>query len=215
MRSDAFLTQMKQHCPGSMEPQRQSAVLLPFVAVQGRWHLLLEERAHTLRAQPGELCLPGGGMDPGERPGQAALRECCEELLIRPEQLELWGLGDVLTTPSGRTIHTALAQLRDYAGTFSPQEVHSMFTVPVDWLLEHPPLRFDSAVTTHPQPGFPQEWVPGGENYPWSQGRWPIFFYPPYQGRRIWGITAKILLHSLELVQRLGGLPPVPGEAEP
>lgn len=209
MQSNEFYEALRAHQPGPMEPGRQSAVALLFLAVDGRWEILLEERAHGLRAQPGELCLPGGGIEAGEAPAQAALRECCEELLIQPRQLELWGLGDVLTTPGGLTVHTALARLREYGGTFSADEVHTTFTVPVDWLMAQQPQRFDSTVSTHPAADFPHEWVPGGENYPWRKGRWPIYFYPEYQGRRIWGITAKVLFHTLQRIQMMGGLPPV------
>lgn len=207
MQSDVFYEQLKNYRPGPMEPGRQSAVLLPFVAINGRWELLLEERAHGLRAQPGELCLPGGGMEAGESPVQAALRECCEELLIQPEQLEYWGCGDLLTTPGGLTVHTVLARLHGYTGTFSADEVHTTFTVPVSWLLENPPLRSECETITHTCPGFPHEWVPGGENYPWRKGRWPVYFYPEYQGRRIWGITAKILYYTLKRLKNMGGLP--------
>lgn len=208
MQANEFYKAIQDHRPGPMEPGRQSAVAILFLTVNDQWHVLVEERAHQLRVQPGELCLPGGGVEPGESPVQAALRECCEELLVEPKQLQLWGQGDILTTPSGLTVHTVLARLYEYKATFSPQEVHTVFSVPVDWLLSQQPYRFDSQVSTCPGADFPQDWVPGGKNYPWRKGCWPIYFYPEYQGKRIWGITAKILYHTMERIKVLGGLPP-------
>ena len=205
---ESFYTRMGQHTPTLMEPGRRAAVLLPFVASGGEWHIVLEERARTLRHQPGEICLPGGMVEPGESPRAAALRETCEELLVGPSQLELWGAGDLLHTPAGMTLHPYLVRLSGYRGGFSAQEVHSVFTVPASWLLAHPPMQYTTRLATCPEPDFPYERVPGGRAYPWRRGRWPVYFYE-YQGRTIWGITAKILCHTLELVQQLGGLPPV------
>ncbi len=41
--------------------------------------VLLLERAHTLDDHPGQVAFPGGGIDPGESPVAAALREAQEE----------------------------------------------------------------------------------------------------------------------------------------
>ncbi len=204
-----FYTAVHQHRPRLMEPGRESAVLLPFVAGPKGWQLLFEVRASGLRSQPGEICFPGGGIEPGEDPAQTALRETCEELLVGPEQVELWGAADLLHTPAGLTVSPYLGQLRQYQGGFSPQEVEQVFTVPVSWFMEHPPEEFFSRIGTTPEPGFPYGRVPGGEAYPWRSGRWPIYFYPEYEGRVIWGMTAKLLFYTLEWVQQLGGLPPV------
>ena len=212
MERHPFYDKLQARTPGLLEAGRASAVLLTFVPRQGAWHLVLEERSRRLHHQPGELCLPGGMVEPGEAPAQAALRETCEELLVEPGQLTLWGAGDVLVTPGGHTIHPFLAELRDYAGSYSPAEVHTTFTVPVQWLLANPPTKYITRTTTHPDPDFPYELVPGGRDYPWRQGKWPVYFYPEFEGRCIWGLTAKLLYHTLQMVQQLGGLPPVPEE---
>ena len=204
-----FYTAVWQHQPRLMEPGRESAVLLPFVAKPEGWHLLFEIRASGLRSQPGEICFPGGGIEPGESPEQAARRETCEELLLEPQQVELWGAADLLHTPSGLTVSPYLGCLNGYEGTFSAQEVEQVFTVPVAWLMEHPPEVYRSKSTTVPEPDFPYYKVPGGQAYPWRSGRWPIYFYPEYQGHLIWGMTAKILYYTLEWVRELGGLPPM------
>src|SRR5699024_11500896 len=51
--------------------------------------LVLEERGHSMRSQPGQFSLPGGGRDPGDRDDvHTALREAEEETGLDP--------GDVL-----------------------------------------------------------------------------------------------------------------------
>ena len=211
MEQHPFFEQLRQRTPALMEPGRQSAVFLPFVAQPDGWHILLEQRSAGLRQQPGEICLPGGGIEPGEGPAAAALRETCEELCVQPRQLTLWGPGDVLTTPGGQTIHSFLGQLRDYDGGFSPDEVHRTFTIPVQWLLDHPPEQHMAGTRTFTEADFPHERVPGGRAYPWRSGRWPVYFYS-WPGCELWGITAKILYHTLQMVEEMGGLPPIIGE---
>src|SRR4051812_8402110 len=54
---------------------RASAVLAALYADEGEAHVVLTRRAQHLRAHRGEVSFPGGGVDPGESPHEAALRE--------------------------------------------------------------------------------------------------------------------------------------------
>ena len=67
---------------GSERLQRNAAILLPLVTVDGRDALLFEVRSKRLEMQPGEICFPGGRIESGETPERAALRELWEELRI-------------------------------------------------------------------------------------------------------------------------------------
>ena len=40
------------------------AVLLPLIEVHNETHILFEVRSMSLRRQPGEICFPGGKVDP-------------------------------------------------------------------------------------------------------------------------------------------------------
>ena len=65
--------------------------------------LLLIRRATGLRANPGEIAFPGGFIEPGESPLDAALREAGEEVGLSPSDLEVLGeLPMVLT--GGRAV---------------------------------------------------------------------------------------------------------------
>ena len=74
-----------------------------------------------------------------------------------------------------------------------------MFTVPLAWLKSHPPLVQDVPVATVPGADFPFDKIPGGAAYPWRGGTYRVLFYE-YEGRVIWGITAKVLHRMLPLL---------------
>lgn len=79
--------------PPTGRPVRRSAVL---VLVAGEdadsAEILLEERGHTLRSQPGQFSLPGGGVDPEDLDDTAAaLREAHEETGLDPATVHVLG----------------------------------------------------------------------------------------------------------------------------
>lgn len=72
---------------------RRSAVLL-LVTGTGleEAHVVLEERGHAMRSQPGQFSLPGGGFDPGDRDDvHTALREAEEETGLDPRHVQVAG----------------------------------------------------------------------------------------------------------------------------
>lgn len=177
---------------------KESAVVLPLLECEGRLCVLFEVRAGELRSQPGEICFPGGAMEPSETPGQAAVRETAEELLVKEEQVELAAQLDILHTPANLTVYPFLAFLKEYEGTCSRAEVERVFTVPLSWFLEHEPEAYDTKVVTVPGEDFPYELIPDGRQYHWRQGRYKVLFYR-YENAVIWGMTAKIMHSFIEL----------------
>ncbi len=98
---------------------RRAAVALPVVeqghgaALDGmprfdEWSpapaLLLTRRASTLRKHAGQWALPGGRMDAGETPEQAALRELSEEVGLQLDASAVLGRLDDYATRSGYVI---------------------------------------------------------------------------------------------------------------
>jgi 8-oxo-dGTP pyrophosphatase MutT (NUDIX family) len=69
----------------------RSAVAI--LRVNGRYALQLRDNKPGISA-PGVWGLFGGGVEPGEEPGQAMLRELEEELAIRPAQCRLLWYAD-------------------------------------------------------------------------------------------------------------------------
>ena len=170
------------------------AVLVPLVKKNGGYHVLFEVRADRLKSQPGEICFPGGAVEAGETKRAAAVRETMEELLLKRSQIETLAPLDVLFTPANLTVWPFLALLKDYRGTFSPDEVERVFTVPLSWFAAHKPERFRTEVVTVPEEDFPFGRIPDGKEYRWRKGRYEVLFYQ-YGEEVIWGMTAKIL-HS-------------------
>ena len=81
---------LAQHEPTfiDMDQCHQAAVCIPLLKnTDGGYDVLFEVRAATIAHQPGDVCLPGGMVEEGEDPRNAALRELQEELLLSEEQM--------------------------------------------------------------------------------------------------------------------------------
>ena len=83
-------------------PAAVAVVLLP--DGENRACFLLTRRAATLRAHATQWALPGGRIDEGESPEEAALRELREEVGLRLEPDSVLGLLDDYGTRSGYLI---------------------------------------------------------------------------------------------------------------
>ena len=66
--------------------------------------VLLTRRAARLRQHAGQWALPGGRVDPGERPVDTAMRELREELALELDESVLLGVLDDYATRSGYVI---------------------------------------------------------------------------------------------------------------
>ncbi|PFG03196.1 NUDIX hydrolase [Bacillus sp. es.036] len=177
------------------------AVFLPLIERQGELHVLFEVRAHTLRRQPGEVCFPGGKVDRHDQsPKNAAIRETCEELGILEREVSVMGELDFLVT-SFQSIVYPFAGVINVASELSPNrdEVEEVFTVPLSHFIANPPERHDIRVHVQPDDSFPFHLIPNGEEYNWSSSSMPEFFYY-YQDYVIWGMTARILYHFIQLL---------------
>lgn len=177
----------------------KSAVLVPLVERNGEIHVLFEERAHHLRRQPGEIGFPGGRIDPGDSsPQAAAIRETCEELGVLPTSIDLIGALDYVVTPF-QIVYPFVGQIQgsDLISP-SPDEVASVFYVPLHFLRENPPVLYHADLQVTPPEDFPFEQIPNGRNYKWKAGQIPEYFYY-FEDRIIWGLTARILHHLLEI----------------
>ena len=185
-----------------MEPvtgvPRRSAVLIPLIQRDGELSLLFETRNAAIR-QGGEICFPGGRLENGETPEQAAVRETCEELLVAPSQIRV--IAPMFRTERGNLqILSYLGTITEYEGTFSPDEVANTFQIPLAWFLAHEPEMHTGKLTVQPDDGFPYELIPGGRDYPFAAGTRQFYFYRTPYGV-VWGLTASILYHSVELLK--------------
>lgn len=178
----------------------EAAVLIPLVETPDGLGIVLEVRALTLDVQPGEVCLPGGRIEAGESPEQAAIRETCEELLVSPGQIEIIGEMGSQPGPGGMPLHVFVGTLDSYEGTCSPDEVDRTFVLSLDWLLANEPDTY--AVTLAPSypDDYPWELVPGGQNYPWRARTNRVPFYRGTEPL-VWGATARVLARFASLLR--------------
>ena len=186
-----------------MESYRRSAVVIPLIETENGYEVLFEVRAIGLKHQPGEICFPGGGCDKGELPEAAAHREICEELLLSTEQVRLEAPMDIFVSPFNMVIYPYLGTLTGYEGTFSKDEVLEVFTVPLRFFMENEPRIYYNKVYTEPPENFPWDKVQGDYRYRWNTGNYPVVFYE-YEGRVIWGITARIMRNTVQLMRAAG-----------
>ena len=117
---------------------RHAAVALTLLPdAQGRPCFLITRRAERLRQHAGQYALPGGRLDPGETPEDAALREMHEEVgLVLPRENVLGRLDDYVTR-SGYRITPIVAWSPSSADLVpNPDEVAAAHLVPLA-ALEH------------------------------------------------------------------------------
>jgi 8-oxo-dGTP pyrophosphatase MutT (NUDIX family) len=153
---------------------RKAAVL---IAVTDRSDpgVLITHRPLTMRSHPGQAAFPGGKLDPGEDAITAALREANEELGIDPREVQVIGTSDPFRTRTGYDITPVLGVIPpDLPLDPNPDEVEAWFEVPLDILFD-----------------------PG--NYQLHHANWQgqdrHYYDMDWQGRRIWGVTADIIIN--------------------
>lgn len=190
--------------PGIIGSERFSkyAVLLPIIKKDNRLHLLFEVRSYQLRRQPGEICFPGGRMDPQDQNEKAtAIRETTEELGIRIEDIQNVYPIDYLVNPFGTIVYPFVGFLRDSAELApNPAEVAEVFAVPLTYLQETRPDIHDIHFKIEPEDDFPFDKIIGGEKYNWQMRKMEEHFYY-YEDKVIWGLTARILSHFLQIIR--------------
>lgn len=149
------------------------AAVLAAITERERPGFLLIHRPSNMRSHPGQAAFPGGKIDPGETPIEAALREAHEELGIHEHDVTVIGSSDVYRTGTGYAITPVLAVVPpDLVLTPSPTEVAAWFEAPVDFV-------FDAA-NQQEQSAF------------W-QGAERRYIEIMWQEHRIWGVTAAII----------------------
>lgn len=113
---------------------------LPGMPMHERWSdapaLLLTRRAESLRSHAGQWALPGGRIDAGETPEEAALRELHEEVGLALDAGAVLGRLDDYATRSGYLITPVVVwagAARELA--VNEAEVASVHRIPVNELL--------------------------------------------------------------------------------
>lgn len=195
-----FQARWAGHVPEIQDVKREYAVLVPLVEGPEGVSLLFEVRSATLATQPGEVCFPGGRVEPGEPPRDCALRETFEELAIPPAEVELIAPLDLLVQQGRFVMHPFLGVVSPAglaAMSPSPEEVADTFLVPVEWFRTHPPEVYSYELKPQVGADFPYERIGFPRGYPWRSGSATVPVYP-WPGRPVWGLTGRIVRRLME-----------------
>ena len=182
---------------GDVDKHRYFSVLIPIVEKDGELFLLLEKRAQGID-DPGEISFPGGHMEDGETPEEAALRETEEEVGIPREEIRLLGRGNTLHGFANYTLYTSESFLRAKP---LAKEVARLILMPLSFFADSEPFVYTCDVRSDVS-DFPGERVGIDASYEWRFGKWKVPIYPPYMDAppedTVWGLTAYIIMDFVQ-----------------
>lgn len=159
-----------------------AAVLVPLFEKEGSPHILLTKRSDQVEHHRGEISFPGGKLDPTDRNEEhCALRETSEEVGIKTADIRVIGELDDFYTVATKFRVSPFVGVIPYPYEFktSEREIAGLLAVPLE-------VFFD------PQRRSEDTWIIKGEPIEVISYRW--------NGHNIWGATARILKHMVELV---------------
>jgi 8-oxo-dGTP pyrophosphatase MutT (NUDIX family) len=147
--------------------------------------VILTERPKTMRKHPGQISFPGGRIDPeDDGPVAAALREAEEEIALPRDSVDIVGAADLYRTVTGFEV-TPIVGVVPPGLRLEPQprEVAAMFEAPLHFLLDprHQVIRT-------------AQW----------QGRERSYYEIEWEGRRIWGATAAMIVNLSRRLELAG-----------
>jgi 8-oxo-dGTP pyrophosphatase MutT (NUDIX family) len=117
----------------------RGAILILFGEENGEPDLLLTQRASDMRSHPGQPAFPGGRIDAGESPIEAALREAAEETGLERSGVEVLGaLPELWLPPSNFLVTPVLGFWHTTSTVFAvdPREVAQVVRVPLKMLAD-------------------------------------------------------------------------------
>jgi 8-oxo-dGTP pyrophosphatase MutT (NUDIX family) len=149
---------------------RPAAVVFVLYRHGGRWMVPFVRRRADLRDHPGQVALPGGGVQAGESAWQAAQREVQEEIGVALGRLAPLGAGEpIYAAVSNFSVVPFVAHLPDPTLPFvhDERELDGVLAIPLERLLD------DSA------------WLE-------SDDAWR-FRYLAHEESVVWGLTERIV----------------------
>jgi 8-oxo-dGTP pyrophosphatase MutT (NUDIX family) len=137
--------------------------------------LILTVRREHLRTHAGQVALPGGRIDQGEKAVDAAVREANEEILLDPAEVEIVGTLETYRTVTGYIVTPVIGVIPpDLPLEPHEHEVADWFEAPLAYLLDPANQHRRSAL---------------------FEGRERLYYEIMWNERRIWGATAAMIVN--------------------
>jgi 8-oxo-dGTP pyrophosphatase MutT (NUDIX family) len=162
----------------------QAAILIAINERDGVDQVLLTQRAAHLTLHGGEVAFPGGKWETTDSDLlETALRESHEEVGLAPDRVAVIEKLAASHTRGGIRVTPYVGRIESAEGlTANPDELESLFWVPIDFLLEDLRVRTDIFEF-------------GGVEY-WA----PVYHFKGYE---IWGFTSRVLIEFLNRTYHL------------
>lgn len=143
--------------------------------------VLLTVRRENMRTHAGQIAFPGGRIDAGEDAIAAALREANEEILLDANAMDVVGSIEPYRTVTGYVVTPVIAVvLPDLPLAPQEDEVADWFEAPLAFLLDPENQHRESAL---------------------FHGRKRHYYEIVWNGRRIWGATAAMIVNLSRRLQ--------------
>jgi len=143
--------------------------------------VILTVRREHLRTHAGQIAFPGGRVDEGEDPVAAALREAHEEILLDASAADVVGTLEPYRTVTGFVVTPVICVVPpDLPLRPHEHEVADLFEAPLAYLLDPANQQQRSAL---------------------FQGKERHYYEIDWNGRRIWGATAAMIVNLSRRLQ--------------
>ncbi|XP_050221459.1 nudix hydrolase 15, mitochondrial-like isoform X1 [Mercurialis annua] len=173
--------------PQRFRPRRAAVLVCIFEGDDGDFRVILTKRSSELSTHSGEVSLPGGKADEGDKDdGETATREAKEEIGLDPSLVNIVTVLEPFLSKHLLRVIPVIGILRDkqaFKATPNPAEVEAIFDAPLEMFIKDENRRVEE-----------REWM--GEKY--------LVHFFDYQTENkkylIWGLTAGILIRAASVV---------------
>lgn len=164
--------------------KRYASVLICLFPVNDNWSFFLTKRSNSVEHHKGQISLPGGMIEKGENPMDAALRETNEEIGIQSKRIKIIGeLSSIYIPVSNFIVRPFVGFLNKKPDTdINKQEVSKIFHVTLNDLMNNKNLKSEEKF-------FGTEFV-----------KIPYF---SLKNEKIWGATSLILSEFKDVLKNI------------
>ncbi|AEA33343.1 NUDIX hydrolase [Hippea maritima] len=164
---------------------KESAVLIPFLNLNGEWVLIFEKKPSYDRLHPSQISFPGGSREESDKSFlDTAIRETCEELGINKDDIQIIGAVEPTKTLTTNFMIYPFVGVVNRRPPFkiNKKEVEKLLFIPLVYLIDNSPIKYKEY------------------KYRDRKRKTPLL---EYNNEIIWGATARILNNFIPIIKKL------------